>query len=315
MNRPDPDWYEDLRGEPLRSRMFTPELASRIRAEAVRMKPAGSALSRRVQYIGAAAGCLAAVLLLALQQDRLPWFALPDGKSVFEAKPESVYTLDGSGKSVSERELAAAGGEPGDSGYDRTGSAGGGAWSDDPRLIVKNPTLNEWQAFIDELYPQRQRMEVFNEESIDDGRRIVLSRKITAVDDAVHAVIAAYEFEWNFNGWQQRVGMTYTPLDNLQDSDEAVLTGWFGSGPDEQGYDIFMGFILDPGITAMRVTDHLGETYEARLFKDMEGVTAWFAMTPVQERRLYEVEGLDKDGNVVYSKSHHSHSLKNLAAE
>ena len=96
MRQPEPDWYAELRSEPLRVRTFTPELADRIRAEAVRSAKAKAASPHRTWYYGALAGCLAAVLLLVVQ--------------LYNLTPDSLYIgsrTGGQGDSIS----AAGGGD------------------------------------------------------------------------------------------------------------------------------------------------------------------------------------------------------------
>jgi len=71
MRLPDPDWYAALKDGPLRRRMFTPELAARIREEAVRGAREQAGSHRRLLWFGSLAACLAAFLLIAVHQDRL----------------------------------------------------------------------------------------------------------------------------------------------------------------------------------------------------------------------------------------------------
>ena len=94
MRQPEPAWYADLRDEPLRVRMFTPELADRIRREAVRnAKEMKAAPYRRMALLGAAACCLAAVLLIAVRQDR---FSLP-GVVIGNSGSSGISTVDQGG--------------------------------------------------------------------------------------------------------------------------------------------------------------------------------------------------------------------------
>lgn len=336
MNQPEPDWYAELKGEPLRSRMFTPELAARIRTKAVRKTEAKIQPSlRRVLNFGVMAGCMAVILLLAVQLNRL---SPPDpaigstsmnsginasaaggGHGTPTGSPTAPAETGGGVKAAEETEddrsidtgesVEAVEADPTD------GKIRYARDSDIPTLMVAEPTLEEWQMLIDASYPEL-RTEILHEESVGDGRRLILSRKLTAVGEAVHGVVAADEFVREGDGWQRKTRLTYTPPDNLKNSGAGMLTGNLGIiGPGKKIIGIFMGFVLDPAITRVRVKDHLDGAYEAKLFPDAEGVTVWFARTPEQEHRRYMIEGLDEDGNVADWATLNWHSMKHREGE
>ncbi|WP_157373588.1 hypothetical protein [Thermobacillus composti] len=103
-----------------------------------------------------------------------------------------------------------------------------------------------------------------------------MSRKMTVIGDAVHGVVAADEFVWRGVGWQRGARVTYTPSENLKDTQSKVLASGWGFGAADENINGFMGFVLDPAITRVRVRDHLDGVYEAKLFQDAEGGRIWF---------------------------------------
>jgi hypothetical protein len=310
MNRPDPDWYADLKGEPLRVRMFTPELAARIHEKAVRKAAMSEApLSRRALVFGALAGCLAAIMLLAVQQNLLPWPGLAVDNSSVEMGVHTS-TAGGGRDAATETNDAGTANEPEHVETDSASSETGSPFrSEIPTLRVEDPTLTEWQTLLDVSYPELQ-TEILHMESVGDGRQIVLSRNITVIDDVLHGVLAANKFVWKGDGWQRSGLSAYTDQINMKDTEFQVITRGWSIGANEQYIDGFMGFVLDPAITRVHVRDHLGNVHEAKLFPEAEGVTTWFVITPEPSRRQYVVEGLDENGNVVYGESISLRSMK-----
>jgi len=369
MNRLDPDWHADLRGEPLRAKMFTPELAARIRAQAeaesVRSARTTNASTRRALYIGAAASCLAVILLLALQQDRVTLLeqivvgdsSVQPGEPVSAAGGGQDAAITGSATGTEARSETGEDGatpeEPSSAGSDGAGqpaepgqpaeAADPGAVEPDatsepdaadkagktddaaraapddsrfrypvgskyPRLMVKEPNREDWQLLVDLTHPNRQ-YEVIFEDFVDDRRWLIVSRVMTEKGDELRGRLMVDEMAWELDGWQWSGSLEFES-GSLRNSDKRVIASWMGFGPKESAIEIFMGFLLDPDIVRIRVTDHRDDVHEAKLFPDARGVTLWYARTPEQPYHSdYVVEGWDAEGNMVYSKPLKDHAL------
>ena len=369
MNRPEPDWHADLRGEPLRAKMFTPELAARIRAQAeaesVRSARTTNASTRRALYIGAAASCLAVILLLALQQDRVTLLeqivvgdsSVQPGEPVSAAGGGQDAAITGSATGTEARSETGEDGatpeEPSSAGSDGAGqpaepgqpaeAADPGAVEPDatsepdaadkagktddaaraapddsrfrypvgskyPRLMVKEPNREDWQLLVDLTHTNRQ-YEVIYEDFVDDRRWLIVSRVMTEKDDELRGRLLVDEMAWELDGWQWSGSLEFES-GSLRNSDKRVIASWMGFGPKESAIEIFMGFLLDPDIVRIRVTDHRDDVHEAKLFPDARGVTLWYARTPEQPYHSdYVVEGWDAEGNMVYSKPLTDHAL------
>jgi hypothetical protein len=362
MNRPDLEGdVLDLRGEPLRVKMFTPELAARIRAraaaEAARSTGANAAMARRTLYFGVMAGCLAVILLIAIRQDRL---ALPGpavGDSSVAVEPGGP--VSGAGGGLDAAETGSATGTAAQAETDPGGTAEGAAsaggdgsghpaeaaepeeaigpaesgeaaesgdsapadsriqytpWHKTPTLTVREPTGEEWQMLIDVSYP-RERTEYRGEASYGAVRRVIFSSKMTKVGEALYGEVAVYEFEWEAVGWQRSARWGYTPSDNLKEAESGAITASAGFGPEDASIDLLAGFVLDPEIVRMRVTDDRGDVHEAQMYPETDGVRSWFVATPERPRGSYRIQGFDAEGNVRYETTAGWHSMKHRQPE
>lgn len=196
MRLPDPDWYAALKGEPFRKRMFTPELAARIRVAAVHGTGANSGAYRRLLRLGSLAACLSVFLLFLVHQDRLtlpgsdiegfghssagrgdPVTASGGGLDAAAGSPRKPAGTNGGGTAPEGKGTAghAATGETGEhvaeggTDADASGPSADAAASDPaegriqytdqantPILTVSEPSLEEWRLLVDALKPGRE---------------------------------------------------------------------------------------------------------------------------------------------------------------
>jgi len=304
MKRPDFDWDADLSGEPLRRRMFTPELAARIRAaaeaEAFRQTGAKTAYLRRVMHFCAMTGCLSAAFLLAMHLNGLT----PVNPAVRGSSGEMEAVTVGEAESARVSKPAA---EP-SAAYPSAETSDDAARTRLSTLNVLEPS-EVWRILFDQSYPFSG-LEMLFGESVGDGRYLMVSSKITTKDDSLYGEVSVNLFVLKQDGWHWESRMSYTLPGYLRFGESRVLTGWFSLTPEEHRIDIFTGFLTDPDIAAIRVVDDQDGVYEAKLFPASGGVKIWFARTPERTNRRYKVEGLDWDGNVVYVEYLNWHSMK-----
>jgi hypothetical protein len=203
MNRPDPDWYAaDLKGEPLRVNMFTTELAARIRAEAEAVRQAGSKtpVVRRYLYFGAVAGCLAAILLMAIQQDRLALPGLAVGDSAVELDGR-LSSSDGGQDAVTGSATVPA---EADGGAAAEGTADGRADTGKPGEDIEPAKT------IDSSEP----VKVIDSDAPIDGRETIDPDNIAPADNRIrysagHEIPALVVREPTGEEWQMLIDVSY----------------------------------------------------------------------------------------------------------
>ncbi len=172
-----------------------------------------------------------------------------------------------------------------------------------PALLHISPTDGEWQKLINESYPNLTG-EIMYRESVVDDRMFIFSRKVNKAADYMGVTLITDEFEWTNKGWTRASRFTYSPHENLEQSiDDDLLISWYG--PDLIANDstttitMFSGLVINPSITQIRVTKNEEHVYWARILPSDDGLTYFFVALPPGERGVYELEGLDADGQLI----------------
>ncbi len=292
MSQSNPEWYEALQVEPLRSRTFTRELAKNIQERAHQQadRPAGRfVLLRRAFVLGAVALCAAAVMLLT---DVLPFMG--DAGPNTGSDPSAAAP----GPEASGEDASAAGALQGiaaDPGAPR------------PALKKPEPTDEEWRQLSADYYPELS-LEMLHKEAVSSDQMLIFSMKRNDAPDYTGVSMYTQLFRWTAVGWNSFASVTYSPPENLQQPiDKGMLVGWYGF--DEVANDpsttitIFSGMVIDPEISKIRLSDNEENIHWATLLK-RDDLTCFFVALPPSDRGNYVLQGLNEADEVIYSEAH-----------
>jgi len=285
MRMSEPDWDEvdmGLRAEPFRSRMFTPELAAGVREGIAgatggrrSMRPARLSL---MLAVGVASTVCAAIVLIGGGLDN--WGARDPGRESAAANGGRLHAVSGVVPPV---------------------------WAGDrPALPVRVPQDSQWQALIDESYPDMQ-TSMLHKSALREDVMLVLSRRLLEAEGYLSFSLVVDEFVWGKEGWKSQARVGYHPGDNLLEAgDKKLLTGWSGISLDPQDsgqfVTMFYGVVADPAIVDIRVTDDGGRVHAAGVHDAGDGYAYWFAPLPPGEKGSYTVEGAAADGKLLYEE-------------
>lgn len=308
MNPSNPQWYDALQGQPLKKRTFTRELADKIRSQAIQSanrKPFSAAWATMVST--AAIVAVAAMLILVSGQELFQRGNQAEASQARAAGSdgtlnEQAVQLAGDKAEVQElvlEELTEA--DP---------AAIPKEWSGDPILVptlaIAAPTDEEWQQLLDNSYPNFP-TEILYKKKVGDDLMLIFSKKVNVAEGYTGVSLATNEFEWTDHGWRRAAGFGYSPHENLQEEiNEDLLVSWYGSDliPLDSSTTItmFSGLVVNPSITQIRVIDDQDQMYEVQLLPSDDGFTYFFTALPPGKRGIYQLEGVDASGQIIYNE-------------
>lgn len=302
LNPSNPDWYEALQGEPLRSKTFSRELSAKIRAEA--MKPANSRRSifRRISVISAIAVCVVGGFILMNTQGLL----------------QKAAHLGSSTNSVMSSGGAPQPTEPNIAGPEVNSPAAEEPTMVDPFIVdpsyrdlqtIEAPTLNivtptdeEWQTLINDSYPSFT-PEMLYKESIGDNRVLIFSKKVKQGANYPVVYTVTDEFEWAEGGWKRLSRYT---MKNIIDLQEPILISSYGpsltANDPRTRVRIFSGLVIDPNITSVQLKSDDGNIHGAQILPSDDGHTYFYIALPPGALGRYTLEAIGADEQSIYSK-------------
>lgn len=173
----------------------------------------------------------------------------------------------------------------------------------EPHLVFKaespqkSLTDSEWQEAIKQSDADKK---MLHKESIGDRKMLLFSKKSNAIGVTLIADLA----EWDLSKWNWgQSGTYYTPLNNVEEGpNPKIITAWLGLDTTA----IFMGMILDPAVSQIRISDDQQQEM-AKIFRNEDGNTYWFAALPERRNIGYKVESLDESGKVLTNDPYFYH--------
>lgn len=304
LNPSNPDWYEALQGEPLRSKTFSRELSAKIRAEA--MQPANSRRSifRRISALSAIAVCVVGGFILMNTQGLL------QKDAHLGSSTDSVMSSGGAPQATEpniagpEVNLPAAE-EPAlvdPSIVDPASSFNDLQTTEAPTLNIVTPTDEEWQTLINDSYPSFT-PEMLYKESIGDNRVLIFSKKVKQGANYPVVYTVTDEFEWTESGWRRLSRYTMT---NLMDLQEPILISSYGpfltTNDPRTRVRIYSGLVIDPNITSVQLKSDDGNIHGAQILPSDDGHTYFFIALPPGALGRYTLEAIGADEQLIHSE-------------
>lgn len=303
-NRSNPDWYEALQEEPLRSKTFTKALSTKIKDEALQPINNRKSRFRRISAIGVLAVCVAGGFLLADMPSLLQ-------KGTYLGSSANSAMGSGGASQATEPEVSLpAAEEPTVVLPDTVDPAWGGGdihSFDAPALDIASPTDEEWQTLINDSYPDSS-TEMLYKQSIGNDRVFIFSKKVNEAAGYTAVTTVTDEFEWTEAGWKRQSRFASVPNYNLQETiDSDLLTNWYGPNliADDRSTLVMMfsGLVVNPNITSIQLMKRDEQIHEAQILPSDDGYTYFFIALPPGASESYTLEAFDADGQLIYNEA------------
>lgn len=253
----NPEWYEALKGEPLRERHFTESLAASVKQRAAR-PPARNPAGRRLAAVGLTAAIAAAS---AICYDGL------------------LDTSERAGHSAESVQAATASPWPAGLTYQPIPA-------DDVHINVRFGPAVPYNHVPAVEAPRRALLER------QAGEQAKFAFWTVKYEDGSYEFGADYYFkEGDAQGWQLRGTATFT-----EQADESGLSksGLISHSFGYDDYTLFAGQVLDPNAETVQLTDRAGNRTEASIARNADG-RFWVAVVGGSPSE-YTLQTLDRDG-------------------
>jgi len=265
MTPSNPDWYEALKGNPLKVKTFTEEMANQIK-----MKTIASSVSynrRRALVINSVGLLIVLTIFLFVSgnaeiRSALMWKSMPSNE---------ITAVD----TISNVDV-------------------------DQLQYSKSLTDGEWQRFFDSVQPYRK---MIYRENIGDNRMLVFSTNGMRYGQFALR-ISTFEWT-NRQQDQTKGLLEHWLLSGESTSsaspelyEESIFTA---SGASDGVYSIYYGTIIDPQVIDIKVSsEEIGEK-SATLIHDEDGYSYWLIVLPfgINENSKIKIEALDSENLVL----------------
>lgn len=301
MSQSNPQWYDALQGEPLRSKTFTRDLAMKIQTRSIQPVNRKRITIRRLSIISVGLVCAAGMILFSSEQ------GLFTNEGVMPADQQVTTASSGGFLGNNAVKMGPPIMQPTDPDELSPESNHLSEW---PTLEIATPTDAEWETLIDASYPGNP-LEILYKESIGDNSIIIHSKRLEKDSDYTIITVVTDEFEWSDKGWRKASRFTKSFGDSPQVSNSDLLIGWYGK--DLIAFDttttivMFSGIVVNPSITQIKIIKNQDQTFDANIIPSDDGYTYFFVALPPGERGSYVLEGLNKGEQILYSETYTYH--------
>lgn len=273
----NPDWYEALQGNHLRKRTFTDQLAARIKARAVSTTTSRISVTRKFAFLGASMLAVMAIIVFI------------NGNYLNNSNMTSERNSNSTNQSVS-----------GTSSQLSNDEAIG--QSDDQIQFSKTLTDSEWQQLLNRDDHQGSGLEMRYKESVGEDKMLVFSSNGFA-DGNLYLRVDEYDWTTQVRGLYNNTQYQWVNngLTSSSMSEESYKNTIITVPTRRNDISIFMGAIIDPHVSEIRVSDNYNGFKLAEIVRDDEGNAYWFAVLTWDSIKKweYKVETLDTESKLL----------------